>query len=99
MNTTATVEECRRERTEVNMESSSADQVDNLSDVKLWIAEHDGRINAWWVTQHRWNDKQEERIKELTAALTQLRVRVMWLVGAAAIGGAVVGALATKLII
>jgi len=41
-----------------------------------WRAEHDGRINAWWEAQHRWNadvesliDRYEKRIHKMESSL------------------------------
>ena len=58
-----------------------------------WQAEHDGRINAWWYTQHRWNEEIEKELNALTKRMTAQEKRQMWLSGASAAGGAMAGVL------
>ena len=38
------------------------EHIDDLDDVKAWIAHHDGRIGALWDAQHEWNRKVERRL-------------------------------------
>jgi len=59
--------------------------------VKTWIAEHDGRINAYWEAQHDWNARQETAIRDLTSRLQAVEKRVIWLSAIAAGGGGVLG--------
>ena len=35
----------------------------DLDDVKLWIADHDARIDAWWQEQKTWNVKFEKEVR------------------------------------
>ncbi len=53
-----------------------------------WAAEHDGRINAWWVAQHEFNPKLESRV-------SALEKRVILVTGFGAGAGAVAGTLLT----
>ena len=59
-------------------------RVDSMDDIKTWIADHDGRIDAWWEAQHALNDELEERI-------TKNEKRLIWLMASAAAGGGVAG--------
>ena len=69
-------------------------RIENLEDVKLWISAHDGRIDAWWSTQHKWNDKIEAAISGLVSRMTALEKRVMLISGASAAFGSILGAIA-----
>jgi len=59
--------------------------------LKLWVAEHDGRIEAWWANQHAWNEKIEERLCDLALRLSAVEKRMMWWAGAAAGAGGWMG--------
>ena len=62
-----------------------------MDDVKTWIAEHDGRINAFWDEQHRWNTTTDSRLDNFSKRLSVLERRVMWIVGAGAVAGSLAG--------
>ena len=53
-------------------------RIKKLEDTQLdhikWIAEHDGRINAWWEAQHKWNGETDQQLKELADVLGALRL-------------------------
>ena len=53
------------------------EDIKSLEDAKLWAAEHDGRIYAWWDTQHKFN-------KDINARLSAMEKRVIYIAGAAA---------------
>jgi len=67
------------------------DMEKELEAIKLWVAEHDGRIEAWWVNQRSWNEKVEERLSDLTIRLSAVEKRMMWFAGAAAATGGWLG--------
>ena len=80
------------------------DRIDDLDDVKTWIADHDGRIDAFWDAQHSWNDKQEVlyrdsqlrtegRLEEVQRRMSAIERKVMLLAGAGSVAGALVGSL------
>lgn len=69
------------------------DRIDDLDDVKTWIADHDGRIDAYWRAQHLWNDKQEILSLRLNDRMTALERKVMMFCGAASLAGALAGTL------
>ena len=69
------------------------ERVETLADVKTWIADHDGRIDAYWDAQHALNSDNEERFKALDTRLTSMEKRVIGFSGAAAGIGALVGTL------
>jgi len=62
-----------------------------LEEIRLWIANHDGRIDAWWHQQHEWNRDIEDRFQKVTERLSALERKVMYMAGLAAAGGAIVG--------
>ena len=68
-------------------------RLESLDDVKGWIWEHDGRIDAWWDGQRRWNERHERNERDLLIRLIHLERRIAWYAGAAAGLGAVVGAI------
>lgn len=55
--------------------------------IKMWQAEHDGRINALWEAQERFNDKCEAERAVLGRRVTSIEKRVLLL----AFGGAIIG--------
>jgi len=59
--------------------------------MQLWVAEHDGRIEAWWEAQREWNAKMETQVIGLTQRLTAVEKRMMWWAGAAAGAGGWIG--------
>jgi len=82
-------------------------KLDTIDDIKMWIADHDGRIDAYWEAQFKLNDKTEGKFvtfgdnTEGKFAAYGLRLaaverRVMWFAGVAAGIGSVVGGLLTK---
>ena len=58
-----------------------------------WMAEHDGRINAWWTQQREWNLKMEQKVDKHSLRLGALERKVLFISGAAAAIGSIVGAL------
>jgi len=41
------------------------EHIDDLDDVKAWIAHHDGRIDALWDSQKGWNATVERRLDSM----------------------------------
>ena len=58
-----------------------SNRLDSLDDVKLWIARHDGRIDAWWEAQHQWNKDKTKLINDLNIRIGQLERRIIWVAG------------------
>ena len=52
-------------------------RIENIDDLKTWVAAHDGRIDAWWDTQHKWNVKVERELLEMDKRLTTLEKRII----------------------
>ncbi len=71
--------------------ASARPPIETVNDMKLWIAAHDARIDAYWEAQHRWNDKMELKLHALGLRLGAVEKRVMWIAGACAGAGAGVG--------
>ncbi len=79
--------------------------VESLDDVKrelqrqaLWIAEHDGRINAYWEAQHKLNDSVANKLHTFRLRLDALEKRVLYMAGVASALGSLVGVLITRAI-
>lgn len=72
----------------------------DLQAVLLWIAEHDGRIEAWWDQQHRWNLSFEKEVRlsqrELSTRLTSVERRMIYVAGIAAGAGSILFNLAAS---
>lgn len=73
----------------------SAHRIEDLDDVKAWIAGHDGRINAWWEAQHNLNAVEMASLKSLERRMSTLEKRVIWVTAFGAGVGAVIGTLLT----
>ena len=58
---------------------------------RLWMAEHDGRINAYWDEQHRHNKNVDDEMRKLATSLNALERRVVTICGIAAGAGSVIG--------
>ena len=67
------------------------EKVSNLEDVIHWIQDHDGRIDAYWEQQHKWNARIETQMGEVYTRLTAIEKRVVFFAGAAAAAGALIG--------
>jgi hypothetical protein len=86
---------------------SSLYKLNNKKD--RWISEHDGRINAWWATQHQWNkdhamenraerEKVAKSISDVGLRMTALEKKVAVIVAIAALAGSFLGKYAESLI-
>jgi len=64
---------------------------DRVRELEAWTREHDGRINAYWESQHKLNDQVELRFESAGRRLGALERKVMWLSGVAAALGAMLG--------
>lgn len=69
------------------------ERIESIEDIKIWIADHDGRIDAWWEQQHGWNRVMEADSRNRDTRLTALEKKVMYFSGASAAFGSVIGAL------
>jgi hypothetical protein len=72
--------------------------MEDIEDVKQWIAEHDGKITAFWNQQHDWNKVVDVSFRDIYGRINSLEKKIMWFAGAGAAIGAIVGALLPKLI-
>lgn len=68
-------------------------KIETIEDAREWIAAHDAKIDALWDEQRRFNEGTTRKFSDAFRRLSALEHRVMWLAGAAAAGGAVLGAL------
>lgn len=73
-----------------------SNRLEDIGDVKTWIAEHDGRINAYWEQQRALNERFEGRLDMFAARLLALEKKVMWFAGVAAAAGGIFGSAISK---
>ena len=73
------------------------ERVDTLDDVKVWIADHDGYITAWWQQQREWNDRVDRKISSVNTRLTSVEKRIIYVAGAASAFGSGLGYLILRL--
>ncbi len=71
-------------------------EINDIDDVKRWIADHDGRINAYWAAQFKYNEKAEKRLDGYAVRLTGVEKKMFWIAGFAAAVGSVGGSLAVN---
>ncbi len=69
------------------------DRIEDLDDVKRWIAANDARAEERWKRQQDNNDRAEAFGHRLSAC----ERKVMWISGAAAAFGAILGAVGANL--
>jgi hypothetical protein len=67
--------------------------INSLEDVKVWIAEHDGRIDAWWDAQHQWNTSHHESHGAIHSRLASIERRIIYVSGIFAGAGGLLGSL------
>lgn len=72
-------------------------RIETLDDLAQWAAYSEARTEAYWLAQHRWNEKQEQLNHETNQRLTTLEKRVVWAAGFASAIGAVGGVLIKSL--
>jgi hypothetical protein len=81
----------------------------NLEDVIAWVYNHDGRIDAWWEEQRRFNATTEANtshcqmfmqgeIKEIRRDIQNMRKTLYMAMGGASMLGAIIGITATALL-
>jgi len=74
----------------------------NLDDVIAWVHQHDGRIDAWWEEQRRFNSNTESNtshcqmfmqaeIKEIRRDIQAMRKTLYMAMGGASMLGAIIG--------
>ena len=61
--------------------------------MRIWVAEHDARINQYWKTQWRRNDSFHREIHRVRERVGRVEGKVIWASGAAAAFGAMIGTL------
>ncbi len=67
------------------------ERIDTIEDVKTWIADHDGRIDAYWDAQHALNERTTDTLEALTHRLGALEKKVVMFAGIAAGAGGLLG--------
>jgi hypothetical protein len=72
-------------------------RIETLDDVRQWIADNDGRMDAYWEAQRSFNKRIEGEVKARDALielrLTAVERRVIYLSGLAAGVGGLIGTL------
>ena len=67
----------------------------DLEEIKLWVAAHDARIDAWWVEQKQWNRDFEKEVRGAQRGfeirLSAVEKRMVYVAGIASGIGSIVG--------
>jgi len=74
------------------------ERIETLEDVVHWIYDHDGRIDAWWEAQHKWNGKAEKEMRSIADRLSSVEKRVASFAGIAATLGALLGSWLSRVV-
>lgn len=77
-------------------EEVRAENITDIETVKLWAVSHDAKIYAWWDEQHRLNDSMRSANKMLEGRISTIEKRIMWVSGAFAGVGALIGTVVSK---
>ncbi len=72
--------------------------MDTLEDIKIWIAGHAAKMDAYWNEQHQINRRIEDKTREISNRLSTLEKRVIVLSFLAAGAGGTIGNLLTGII-
>ncbi len=64
------------------------DLEERITACEHWAAAHDGRINAYWEGQFKWNKEMKIEMRAMGSRVTALERRVVYFAGAAAALGA-----------
>jgi len=91
----------RKGRTDSDWSMFEVVKVEDIQDVegaKIWMAEHDGRINAWWANQFKVNEGTSKKFNDIFKRLGNLEKRVLAMSAAGGLGGAIVGVFGVQLI-
>ena len=79
---------------ELDFVASELEKLRNRVDgQQKWIAGHEGRINAMWDAQERYNNRLEARMDNHDTRLNSIERKVMLMAGGSAAGGAIMGQL------
>ncbi len=84
-----------RDRRIEALEKDAAHREDAVHECTTWRAAHDGRIDELWRQQHEWNAATDRRLADGSARMGALERRLMYLWGASATVGVLLGALLT----
>ena len=71
-------------------------RLDDIEDIKQWIAGHDARCEESWCHQRSWNEKMDDRVDGVGQRVSAIERKVMFWAGAAAAGGGLVGTIVAK---
>ncbi len=70
------------------MSRPSIADIDTIEGAKLWMVEHDARIDSYWERQFKANAEVLDRICSINARTTAIEKRLVWIAGfASALGG------------
>ncbi len=70
------------------MSRPSISDIDTIEGAKLWMIEHDARIDSYWESQFKANAEVLKRICALGERTSAIEKRLVWIAGfASALGG------------
>ena len=70
--------------------------IQSIDDARMWMIDHDARIDVWWEIQHKLNAKVEEEMGSLGLRISACEKKLMLIAGAASAVGGLVGGLLAK---
>lgn len=59
-----------------------AEDIESLSDARIWAVEHDANDKAWWNQQWKDNAKLEIRVQYIENELRAVKSKIVWATGA-----------------
>lgn len=71
----------------------SNERPQTVEELALWAAEHDGKINAYWEAQHKWNYKKDTADVARDRRVTAIEKKVIVLCTLSAAVGSVIGSI------
>lgn len=75
--------------------NNSGPHLRTAEDVKAWCIRHAAQSGELWIQQKEWNHNVEKLCREISSKINTIDRRVMWMSGAAAGIGAVLGTVVT----
>ncbi len=71
---------------------------DGEAKIWQWIAEHDGRINAYWEAQHKLNEQTEAKLNAYGTRLMALEKKVLLFAALGAIAGSILSQVIARMV-
>jgi hypothetical protein len=83
---------------ELGMARPEVADITDIEGAKIWMTDHDARIDVYWEQQHELNNKHLETFQEVFTRVAVVEKRLVWLVTVAAGIGSLAGVILSNLI-